>query len=171
MTPVELLVARGADRIPDLGGSLLDHLHRVAHRLSSYGASPALVAAGLTHAVYGTEGFEGALLAVDERELLREAVGAEAEEIVYRYAATVRGPFYRQLGQPLVVWTDRFTGASVTLDPPDVAPLVEITVANEVDTVLSSGEAPDPGMRAVLARARGVMSDAAWADVVAVLGN
>ncbi len=172
MTPLELLRSRGADTIEHPGGTLLDHLVRVADRLTSYRADPDLVAAGLVHAAYSTDGFDTALLDLTERDLLRDVIGAPVEDLVYRYAATDRRPFYRQLDQPLVVWTDRFTGASVTLDRADVVPLVDLTVANELDVV---EHAPDvraeygDALRELFTRARPVMSDAAWADVEATL--
>jgi hypothetical protein len=127
---------------------------------------------GLTHAAYSTDGFDTALLTVDERPLLREAIGDAAEELVYRYAATDRRPFYRQLGQSLVVWTDRFTGASLTLDPSDVLPLVDLTVANELDVVEHAPavrEEYGPSLLALFTRARAGMSPAAWADVARTL--
>lgn len=164
MTPLELLQDRGADRIAHPGGTLLAHLQRVEQRLASYQASPALQQAGLMHAAYSTDGFDVALLTLDERDLLRNTIGAEAEELVYRYGATDRVPFFRQLGQPLVVWTDRFTAANLTLDPADVAPLVELTVANELDVMEHLDAEPTPALRDLLTRARGVMSAQAWAD-------
>jgi hypothetical protein len=130
------------------------------------------VTAGFLHAAYSTDGYDVALLSVDERSVLRDVIGSAAEELVYRYGATTRALFYRQLGQSLVVWTDRFTGASLTLDPVDVAPLVELTVANELDVVLFADAVPD-GYRAsllgLLTRARSHMSDLAWEDVTSVL--
>ena len=144
----------------------------MAGRLSTYGASPDLVTAGLMHAAYSTDGYDVALLSVDERPVLREVIGAAAEDLVYRYGATSRASFYRQLDQGLVVWTDRFTGSSVTLDPVEVAPLVELTVANELDVVLFADALPDGYVASLLGlftRARSLMSDLAWADVVGVL--
>jgi hypothetical protein len=172
VTPLELLTDRGAAQVAHPGGTLLDHLVRVSARLASYGAPSDLVAAGLVHAAYSTDGFDTALLPLTDRPLLSEVVGAPAEDLVYRYAATDRVPFYRQLGQPLVVWTDRFTQVSVTLDPADVAPLVELTVANELDVVLHAPEVRaeyGPSLWALLSRAREAMSAPAWSDVVAVL--
>ncbi len=100
--------------------------------------------------------------------MLREVVGDEAEKLVHRYGATDRVPFYRQLDQPLVVWTNRFTGASLTLDPADVAPHVELTVANELDVVEHSAEVRaefGPSLLALFTRGRLLMTAAAWADV------
>lgn len=174
MTPVELLVQRGASSIAHPGGTLLAHLERVADRLRSYEAPTALVQAGLVHAAYSTDGFDTALLTLEERPVLRSVVGDVAEALVYRYGATTRLPFYRQLGQPLVVWTDRFTAASVTLDPPDAAPLVELTVANELDVVEQSETLPDgyvASLRGLFTRAEPLLSPAARADVARTLGK
>lgn len=172
MTPIELLVQRGAGDIAHPGGTLLGHLQRVADRLASYGAGPSLVAAGLMHAAYSTDGFDTALLALDERPLLQSVVGEQTEALVYRYGATTRLPLYRQLGQPLVVWTDRFTGASVTLDPAEVAPLVELTVANELDVVEHSPTLPDgfvASLRGLFARAGALLSEPARDDIARAL--
>jgi hypothetical protein len=54
---VEGLRARGADSVEHPGGTLLEHLRRVADRLGRQGADPDTVAAGLCHAAYGTAGF------------------------------------------------------------------------------------------------------------------
>ena len=169
MTPLELLKLRGAAEIEHPGGTLLGHLQRVAAKLKSYGAPAPLQAAGLMHAAYSTDGFDTALLTLDERPLLESVIGADAEELVYRYGATDRVPFYRQLGQPLVVWTDRFTRSGITLDPADVAPLVELTVANELDVLEHLDVAPNDALRDLLTRARPVMSVAAWADITRTL--
>jgi hypothetical protein len=52
-----LLLVRGADELEHAGGTLYVHLHRVAKRLTSLGASDTLALAGLAHAAYGTDGF------------------------------------------------------------------------------------------------------------------
>ncbi len=155
------------------GGTLLAHLVRVADRLATYGMDEQLQLAGLTHAAYSTDGFDTALLDTDERALLVAAIGADAEDLAYRYGATDRRPFYRQLDQALVVWTDRFTGRSITLDPADVAPLVTLTVANELDVIEQSEQLRQQygaSLATLFLRARPVLPDGAWADVVQTLG-
>jgi len=166
------LTERGADRIAHPGGTLLAHLVRVADRLGTYSADEQLQLAGLTHAAYSTDGFDTALLDTNERALLVEAIGTQAEALVYRYGATDRRAFYRQLDQRLVVWTDRFTGRSVTLDPPDVAPLMTLTVANELDVIEQSEQLREQygtSLADLFIRARAVLPDGAWADVVQTL--
>ena len=58
------------------------------------------------------------------------------------------------------------------LDPVDVAPLVELTVANELDVVLFAESLPHGyagSLLALLSRARGLMSSAAWTNVQRIL--
>ena len=53
--------------------------------------------AGLCHAVYGTDGFPTALLAVTERHVLSGIAGADVEELVYLYASCDRKFSYPRL--------------------------------------------------------------------------
>jgi hypothetical protein len=79
MTPEEFLLAHGADRIDHPGGTLYDHLSRVADVLSEWGAAEEVRLAGLCHAAYGTDGFDKSLLSVDDRKALRDVIGEDAE--------------------------------------------------------------------------------------------
>ncbi|SFU09423.1 hypothetical protein SAMN05660657_05620 [Geodermatophilus amargosae] len=63
----DLLRARGADTIDHPGGTLGTHLERVQRRLAGLGAPPVLQLAGRAHAVYGTDGFDVALLTLGKR--------------------------------------------------------------------------------------------------------
>ena len=65
----QLLRVRGAAAVERPGGTLDAHLEGVQHRLAALGASSALQLAGRAHAVYGTDGFDVALLSLDERPL------------------------------------------------------------------------------------------------------
>lgn len=88
-----LLRTRGADSIDHPGGTLLAHLVRVASLLAEWGADDDVQLAGLCHAAYGTDGFGVALLGLDERALVIEAIGQNAEALVYcTPAATASRP-------------------------------------------------------------------------------
>ena len=132
------LRALGADRIEHPGGVLLDHLRRTAERLASWRARPALIAAGMCHAAYGTAGFAPALLALDQRTQLAERIGCEAEAIVYAYAASER----TSSGiAPTPAWAsqrDRFTGQTVPLTSQRARDLAELACANELDVLRST---------------------------------
>ncbi|MER7892932.1 DUF6817 domain-containing protein [Micromonospora sp. NPDC094482] len=87
----------GAEQIAHPGGNLYAHLCRVSERLAALGCGTEVQAAGLTHAVYGTDGFDLALLDRADRAVLRDLVGADAEELVYLYGACDRSRSWREL--------------------------------------------------------------------------
>src|SRR5689334_9087491 len=125
---------RGADRMPHPGGTLYEHVVRVAGLLAEWGADADLQAAGLCHACYGTDGFAPSLLRPDEREILAGLIGDRAEALVYLYGSCDRTAVYPQLGRPgPVPFLDRFTGR--TAAPPDreIRAFIELTAANELD--------------------------------------
>ncbi|MFE0043734.1 DUF6817 domain-containing protein [Streptomyces albireticuli] len=133
-----MLRAGGAAGIEHPGGTLLAHLERVSALLSSWNARPALVAAGLCHAFYGTDGFAVALLDLGRRAELAEAIGAEAEALVYFYASCDRGASYPGLTDDAGPFTDRFTGERLRPGLTTRRDFAELTVANELDIVAIS---------------------------------
>src|SRR5690606_16949009 len=74
---------QGTDTIDHPGGKLFDRLFRTAVTLAEWRVPDPLVAAGLVHAVYGTDGFPVALRPIDARDEVRALIGDEAEQIVY----------------------------------------------------------------------------------------
>ncbi|MEI8407891.1 MULTISPECIES: DUF6817 domain-containing protein [unclassified Kribbella] len=144
-----LLLVRGADEIEHAGGSLYVHLHRVAKRLTTLGASDTLVLAGLAHAAYGTDGFPTHLFDwQQERPVLEAVIGPEAELIVYRYGSCERETTWRDLAEHHTV-TDRFTGTSEELSGADLRDFVDLTIVNELD-VLDHAPALAPKLRPFL---------------------
>ncbi|MEV6028095.1 DUF6817 domain-containing protein [Streptomyces sp. NPDC052036] len=160
------LAARGTDRMPHPGGTLLQHLMRVARLLSQWGADPDVQVAGLCHASYGTAGFDQALLSPTERPVLAELIGDRAEELVYLYASCDRGVVYPRLSDVRpVVFRDRFTGAEHTPPEPDVRAFLEITAANELDVLTHNAELAKrygPDLYRMFADTRDLLSAAAW---------
>lgn len=144
-----LLLVRGADELEHAGGTLYVHLHRVAKRLTSLGASDTLVLAGLAHAAYGTDGFPTHLFDWQtERPVLEAVIGAEAEVIVYRYGSTERETTWRDLAEHHTV-TDRFTGTSEELSTAELRDLIDLTIVNELD-VLDHAPALAPKLKPFL---------------------
>ncbi|UFS98298.1 DUF6817 domain-containing protein [Nocardia huaxiensis] len=155
----------GADRIPHPGGTLLAHLHRVADLLREWGADLDVQYAGLCHAVYGTDGFDRALLDITERETVVELLGARAESIIYCYSSCDRGAVYPRLGTVPLVFTDRFTGREFEPADDTLPAFLEITVANELDVMTHNAElAAQHGaaLYELFGRVRDQLSDAAW---------
>ncbi|MGV9247729.1 DUF6817 domain-containing protein [Streptomyces sp. NPDC003710] len=169
------LVTRGADRMPHPGGTLLEHLVRVARVLSRWGADPDVQVAGLCHASYGTAGFDQALLGTSERAVLAELIGERSEELVHLYAGCDRGVVYPRLaGVRPVVFRDRFTGAEHTPPEPDARAFLEITAANELDVLTHNTELAErygPDLYRLFSGARDLLSAAAWRSCVQLLGR
>jgi pimeloyl-ACP methyl ester carboxylesterase/DNA-binding winged helix-turn-helix (wHTH) protein len=133
-TALRFLRACGAGGIAHPGGTLLEHLLRTARRLEGWGASPALVAAGLLHAAYGTHGFPTALLPLERREELAVLIGPEAEAIVYAYGSADR-TCGAAASPDAIDLRDRFTGALYTPSAPLSRAFAELTCANELDVL------------------------------------
>lgn len=167
-----LLMVRGADEIEHAGGSLYVHLHRVANRLSTLGASETLVLAGLAHAAYGTDGFPTHLFDwKTERPVLEAVIGPEAELLVYRYGSCERETTWRDLAEHRTV-TDRFTGTAEELSGSDLRDFVDLTIVNELDVHDHDPERA-PALRAFLAdqlpRWQSLASPAVLAEAQATL--
>ncbi|MEU4693529.1 DUF6817 domain-containing protein [Actinoplanes sp. NPDC023714] len=128
---------RGADTVKHPGGTLYQHLCRVSDRLAVIGHGPEVQDAGLTHAAYGTDGFDLALNFWRERDELRGLVGAEAEELVYRYGSCDRDRTWPRLAETGEV-ADRFTGDVTRLEPEQLTVFVDLTLVNELDVIAQS---------------------------------
>ena len=128
-----------AESIPHAGGSLYDHLGRVAARLAGHGASEDLQLAALTHAAYGTDGFPVSLLDIADRAELRDLIGVDAEEMVYLYGGCDRGHTWRALAETGVIW-NRFTGNSASPTPGELTAFVDLSIVNELDVYERSPE-------------------------------
>ncbi|MDQ2811128.1 MAG: hypothetical protein M3Z75_04420, partial [Actinomycetota bacterium] len=132
----DFLLSRGAGEMPHPGGTLYEHLVRVAALLAEWGADPDLQVAGLCHASYGTDGYPDALLGPGERPVLAALAGARAESLVYLYGSCERAAVYPALGSPgPVAFRDRFTGRTRTPPERDICAFTELTAANELDVL------------------------------------
>ncbi len=169
---IALLHQLGATEITHPGGTLVAHLQRVRSRLAGWGARPALQLAGLCHAFYGTDGFPTALLSPDSRSDLAEAIGAEAEAIVYLYASCDRKATYPNLADAEGPFRDRFTGRLHTPEPQHRRDFAELSVANELDLARIDSafrEKWGPELLTLFTRFRPLLSEPAWSDCQAVL--
>jgi hypothetical protein len=80
---IDFLKSIGSDKVKHSGGTLLEHLIGTSEELKKLGAPEYLQDAGLFHSVYGTVYFmpEGGL--VDDRQVVKDLIGEDAEEIAY----------------------------------------------------------------------------------------
>jgi hypothetical protein len=168
-----MLRTAGAEAIDHPGGNLLAHLQRVSALLASWGARPALVSAGLCHAFYGTDGFPATLLPLDRRSDLMQAIGEEAEALVYSYASCDRKTSYRTLTADDAEFTDRFTGERTQPTAHQRRDFAELTAANELDIAAVSPEMRGrfgPALLELFTRWRPLLSEPAWEHCRNVLG-
>lgn len=162
----EFLLSRGAGQLTHPGGTLYEHLVRVAALLADWGASEDLQAAGLCHACYGTDGYAKTLLGLDERPVLTDLVGPRAESLVYLYGSCDRAAVYPALEKPgPVSFRNRFTGLTHTPPEPDIRAFAELTAANKLDVLehnaaLAAQEGAE--QREFFAGVRARLTDAAW---------
>ncbi|MFI9318423.1 DUF6817 domain-containing protein [Kitasatospora aureofaciens] len=162
----DFLRARGADRMSHPGGTLLEHLIRVARLLGEWGADPLVQVAGLCHAAYGTAGFDQTLMDITERAVLVDLISEQAEALVHLYASCDRAVVYPRFGgaRP-VVFRDRFTGRDHTPPDPYMRAFLEITAANELDALAHNAglaERYGPALQRLFLSSRDLLSAAAW---------
>ena len=162
----EFLLDHGAGQLPHPGGTLHEHLIRVAALLADWGADQELQVAGLCHACYGTAGYPHPLLGLDERPVLRAIAGAQAESLAYLYGSCDRAAVYPALKKPgQVPFRDRFTGRTHLPPEPDVRAFTELTAANELDVVRHNpvmAASHGAALRQFFADARHRLTGAAW---------
>jgi hypothetical protein len=100
---IDFLKSLGADKVKHGEETLLKHLIRTHDILHKLGEDQFLLDAGLFHSVYGTAYFmpEGGLL--DNRKVVIDLIGEQAEEIVYWFCILVnpRLPEINKFEEPL----------------------------------------------------------------------
>lgn len=124
----------GAESVDHPGGTLYAHLSRVHDRLGGLGLGTDVQLAGLAHAVYGTDGFDLALLDPADRTTLRDLIGPSAERLVYLYGACDRDRSWPGLPETGAV-RNRFTAGVESLDSGVLRPFVDLSIVNELDVV------------------------------------
>jgi hypothetical protein len=141
----QFLHERGADQIDHINGTLFDHLERTELLLRRWGCSEVVSVAGLSHAVYGTDGFATALVALEDRDVFTEVAGSDVEVLVYLYASCDRGFVYPRLCDSVRLdFRDRFSGRTFLPAKPDLRDFVDLTLANEFDVGVVGPKAAEP---------------------------
>ena len=120
--------------IAHFNGDFFSHLRRTADLLSKWGNTEYVCLAGLCHAVYGTQGFQQGILQPDERHLLQEVIGLDAEGVAYFYCSCDRSCLYPTIGASGgFKFHDRFTGDRFEPSEQMVRDFLEVTFSNEVE--------------------------------------
>ena len=132
---VALLEELGAHRTSHSRRTLMAHLQGTWDLLAEWGNPPDVCVAGLFHSVYGTYIFDGQCADVSMRGTIREAIGTDAERLVYVFCVTDRRCFYEHLGRSRFRLRDIRHDSDLELDAGSLAALIEMEVANVVEQV------------------------------------
>lgn len=134
------LAELGAGDFRHLNGSLMEHLTGTAQLLKNWGANQVLQDAGLYHAAYGTAAFDTAMVDLTMRHRIAQTIGKDAEELVYLYCSCDRDVVFSRLNASDIRFKDRFDSTEFTLTIQQSRDFCELTVANEMELLLSSDE-------------------------------
>mgnify|MGYP001164196093 FL=1 len=80
---IDFLKSIGSDKTDHSGRTLLDHLIGTSEKLKEMGAPQYLQDAGLFHSVYGTAYFMPDDGLVEDRQVVKDLIGEQAEEVAY----------------------------------------------------------------------------------------
>ncbi|MEM7305476.1 MAG: DUF6817 domain-containing protein [Planctomycetota bacterium] len=115
-------------------GTLLEHLTGVRALLRGWGASDALCDAGLFHSVYGTEYFGAASVEREDRERVRAAIGADAEELAWLWCTIRRHTLAANLERDAdFTVSDRTSGDELPLTQERLVDLANLWAADTVE--------------------------------------
>jgi hypothetical protein len=135
------LQALGAGEFEHLNGSLAAHLRGTESLLRKWDARETVCIAGLYHAVYGTDGYNPALVGVDMRQRIAALIGQEAEELAYLYGACNRKTYYPRIGTDAqLLFANRFTNTEYAISNEQLRDLCELILANELEIAQGSEE-------------------------------
>jgi len=127
----QLLELVGADKIKHKNGRLLNHLLRVYDTLKQNGHSDVRAGAGGLHSIFGTNIFTRQTLQADQRQLVINAIGEEATELVELFR-DIRRPacLKAALASGIVEFND---GSTRTIDQNQLNSICAIEAANLAD--------------------------------------
>ena len=100
---IDFLKSIGSDKVSHSSRTLLDHLIGTHDILQGWGKAQIVLDAGLFHSVYGTSKFLPNKGLVDNRQVIIDLIGNQAEEIVYWFCILVspRIPEMEKFKDPL----------------------------------------------------------------------
>jgi hypothetical protein len=132
----------------------MKHLRGTYDLLESWGCPVHLRLAGLCHSIYGTEFFCQSTIPLDGRDQVKEAIGEQAEQLVFLYCVIRRASLYENLdrGAPYTVEDRR--GQRIPLHGAEqLADLLTLDVANRLEQLDWSPAAQRIGDRELYERA------------------
>jgi len=87
------------------------------------------------HSIYGTKTFKSAALGIDDRDRVREMIGADAESLVFVFGMSDRKQLLLENRSAPYYWIDHRSGEHTEIPGDSLNELVEIEVANFVEQI------------------------------------
>ena len=128
---IDLLIDLNTDSSSHSQGTLIDHLQNTYELLKQWNNPNYVCLAGLFHSIYGTQIYKKQSLGLQQRNLIKEAIGIEAEYLVYLFCIMHRGYFYNHLHSNEVRSSQ--DGTHILICEKTKRNLCEILVANELE--------------------------------------
>ncbi|MDJ0679814.1 MAG: hypothetical protein QNJ18_08120 [Xenococcaceae cyanobacterium MO_167.B52] len=128
---LDLLIDLNTDSSSHSQGTLIDHLQNTYELLKQWNNPNYVCLAGLFHSIYGTQIYKKQSLGLQQRNLIKEAIGIEAEYLVYLFCIMHRGYFYNHLHSNEVRSSQ--DGTHILISEKTKRNLCEILVANELE--------------------------------------
>jgi hypothetical protein len=125
-------------------GTLLEHLVGTFRILDTWDQKTTVCEAGLLHAVYGTRYFSQGLVSDQDRNVIRDLIGASGERLVFAFSRLGRQEFFGAIVARSSSG-DRWDPASLWLDAP-MADLAVLLAANLLEPSNARGNRNDCGL-------------------------
>lgn len=158
---VEFLRSLGTDDLGHSGDTLFHHLVGTARLLESWERPLGICSGGLFHSVYGTQSFRHSSASVQDRELIRNAIGEHAERLAYLFCTTDRTNFFDQLAEPAALLHAHDSQRSIAVSHEDLGSLVQIEIANYAEFMnrISLSDEEESRFRQALESSRGLVPE------------
>ena len=146
-----LLRSKGAERcLHGPQSNLYEHLVNTASILRAWRQPAWLQNAGALHSIYATDVYKMHLVALEERDQIRELTDTKTERIAYLFCTLDRGDFWRRVNLNRPLPASGLTAKShragheetVTLSQDEVYALIVLYMANEAEQVKDSSGGP-----------------------------
>ena len=128
---IELLIDLNTDSLAHSQGTLIDHLQKTYELLKLWNNPDYVCLAGLFHSIYGTQIYKKQTLALERRDIIKNAIGIEAEYLAYLFCIMDRDCFYNNLTSNKV--RNSQDGSYILISEETKRNLCEILVANELE--------------------------------------
>ena len=135
---VALLRSVQCEMIGHSRGGLLDHLIGTYELLKEWGTEESVCLAGLFHSVYGTETFRGGKDPLLTRNVVRSAIGAQAERLAWLFGTKTNRSFWKAArslsnGEVRVDLEHRVTGERLSCSKAEMISLISMVLANAIE--------------------------------------